>query len=317
MSFVFQSSLLSKQKGILLKFPRYKGAHSRLDRQLHTLYRDAHIIVISKAAGILSQPDERSIGGATDLLGLVRAYIKKSAGKQNGAYVGLVHRLDRNVTGCMVFALRSKAAARLSYDFKNRLVRKMYVAMVVGTLSGEGLLTNSLVHGRNNVARVMNRVNESLQPPSVPSNKKLEQAQLYFKSLGTFYHPRGGAQTLLQIQLISGKKHQIRAQLSHLGHPIVGDVKYKAPTHFRDKFMALHCYSLILRHPSQGSRIVKELTSGEGVCGDPKGRKLDHEKRQIMDFYAPLPESWQARFGADVVRCVHELPRDIGDIALA
>jgi len=277
-------------------------------RRLHVLYRDTHIIVTNKAAGVLSQPDRQTDGVATDQLGLVRAHIKDTAGKPGDAYVGLVHRLDRNVTGCMVIALRSKAAARLSYDFKHRLVSKTYVAMVVGKWRGAGMLADNLEQSQDNVTRVLGA--------GVEKEKESEKALLHYKTLGVFQHPQAGAQTLVQIRLVTGKKHQIRAQLSHLGHPIVGDVKYNAPTRFRDKFLALHCCSLAFRHPSVESLASRDK-NGHGNKkgdGDTVGKKIDQKpQRRRMTVHAPLPETWRARFGDEVVWLVEVLQRSTSE----
>lgn len=280
-------------------------------RHLHVLYRDTHIIVTNKAAGVLSQPDKQTDGVATDQLGLVRAHIKDTAGKPGDAYAGLVHRLDRNVTGCIIIALRSKAAARLSYDFKHRLVSKTYVCMVVGKLRGAGMLADSLEHSQENVTRVLGvgvkkeeqRKGAQGEEKEKGAERESEKALLHYKTLGVFHHRQAGAQTLVQIRLVTGKKHQIRAQLSHLGHPIVGDVKYNAPTRFRDKFLALHCCTLSFRHPS-----VEPLASRD-VVKNEKGDGTQKPQRRRMTVHAPLPETWRARFGDEVVWLVEELQR--------
>lgn len=293
-------------------------------RHLHVLFRDPHIIVTNKAAGVLSQPDKQTDGVATDQLGLVRAHIKETMGKAGDAYVGLVHRLDRNVTGCMVIALRSKAAARLSYDFKHRLVSKTYVCMVVGKLRGAGMLADTLEHSQKNVTRVLGggvekeKQRKGLSDAQGEEKEKeaKEKALLHYKTLGVFQHPQAGAQTLVQIRLVTGKKHQIRAQLSHLGHPIVGDVKYNAPTRFRDKFLALHCCTLSFPHPS--SSVEPPGSRDENGDGNEKGDdrtigKPTDQKRRKMTVHAPLPETWRARFGDEVVWLVEELQRSTGE----
>lgn len=290
------------------------GAHLQ-SRPLHVLYRDNHIIVTNKVAGILSQQDRQTDGVATDQLSIVRAHIKDTTGKPGNAYVGLVHRLDRNVTGCMVIALRSKAAARLSYDFKHRLVTKIYVCMVAGKLHGAGTLADILVHGQENVTKVAGAgAKKKRQREREEGEKDAEKALLHYKSLGSFQDPGGEAQTLVQIRLVTGKKHQIRTQLSHLGHPIVGDIKYNSPTRFRDKFIALHCCTLSFRHPSlrhpaylvgNDNKIYKDRTLGE-----PTKQK---SQRRNMTVHAPLPEMWRARFGDEVARKVEELQRSTGE----
>ena len=271
----------------------------------------------NKAAGVLSQPDRQTDGVATDQLGLVRAHIKETTGKPGDAYVGLVHRLDRNVTGCMVIALRSKAAARLSYDFKHRLVSKTYVCMVVGKLRGAGMLADNLKHSQKNVTRVLGGgVEKEKQRKGLSDAQGEEKALLHYKTLGVFQHPQAGAQTLVQVHLVTGKKHQIRAQLSHLGHPIVGDVKYNAPTRFRDKFIALHCCTLSFRHPSVEYSASGDANRDINEKGDDRtlGRPTEQKpQRRKMTVLAPLPETWRARFGDEVVWLVEELQRSTGE----
>lgn len=313
-------SLLLSSLPVPLLHPFSSWLHLR-SRHLHVLYRDRHIIVTNKAAGVLSQPDRQTDGVATDQLGLVRAHIKETAGKPGDAYVGLVHRIDRNVTGCMVIALRSKAAARLSYDFKHRLVSKTYVCMVVGKLRGAGMLADKLKHSQENVTRVLGVGLEKEKgrkglAQGEEKEKESEKALLHYKTLGVFQHPQAGAQTLVQIRLVTGKKHQIRAQLSHLGHPIVGDGKYNAPTRFRDKFLALHCCTLSFRHPSvepPASRDEKgdgNEKGDDGTIGKPTDQK---PLRRKITVHAPLPETWRARFGFEVVWLVEELQRSTGE----
>lgn len=265
--------------------------HHSPARLLHVLFQDKHLIVSNKAPGVLSQPDARTgaaAAAADDQLSLIREHIRTA--KPGEAYVGLVHRLDRNVSGAMVMALRSKAAARLSYDFKHRLVSKTYVAMVLGVLRGQGTLEDTLVHAGYNVTRVKRIPDDEDHAP---------KALLHYKALHTLTHPTAGPQTLVQIDLVTGKKHQIRAQLAHLGHAIAGDVKYGAPGRFRDKSIALHCRSLVFRHPTV-EVVADEAREQEG------GRKPSMQRR-LLAVHAPVPGTWRARFGEEVVGLIERM----------
>jgi 23S rRNA pseudouridine1911/1915/1917 synthase len=273
------------------------------------LYEDKHLIVVNKPPGTLSQ------GGAppggdddNDMLSLVKAHLATAGGKPSKAavYVGLVHRLDRNVSGAMVFARRSKAAARLGEAFRTHAVRKVYLAVVLGEVAGGGVRTlrhalaftpqrvgggkvkkgggaGAAGGGGGNLTRVVGDAS------SVGSGGGVVIGTLRYEPLLAFPHPHPRRpherETLLRIELLSGRKHQIRAQLSHVGHPIVGDVKYGAPVALRDRSIALHCRVLAFVHPKRGG----EEDSGGGV---------------VMKFQAPLPASWRARFGQAVVAAV-------------
>lgn len=195
--------------------------------ELQVLYEDNHLIAVYKPAGVLVQGDDT--GDAT-LLDAVKYYLKTKYHKLGKVYLGLIHRLDRPVAGVILFAKTSKGASRLSEQFRAHEVEKIYRTVVVGRPKKDHA---TLVHflqkeERNNKVAV-----------SETEQKDFLRAELTYalvKSNGKF--------SLLKIQLGTGRPHQIRAQLSAIGCPIVGDVKYGAPTPLSDKSLALAATSL-------------------------------------------------------------------------
>jgi len=214
--------------------------------ELEILYEDNHVLGVVKPAGMLSQGDRT---GDLSALELARRYIKEKHAKPGNVFLGLVHRLDRPVSGVMVFARTSKAASRLSQSFHDREAEKTYLCVVSGHVEKEsGELTALIVraHTRSRIA--------------VTESEKTKAAALEFRVLGRFSgeearggHPRAkrdpAAMTLLEVRPSTGRHHQIRLQLSAAGHPVRGDIKYGAVTPLRDKSIALHALRLRVAHP--------------------------------------------------------------------
>mmetsp|Transcript_25513 Transcript_25513/g.33343 ORF Transcript_25513/g.33343 Transcript_25513/m.33343 type:complete len:301 (+) Transcript_25513:111-1013(+) len=199
---------------------------------------DNHLLVLNKPAGIPVQGDKT---GDPNLLDLTKEWIKEKFGKKGNVYLGLVHRLDRPVSGVVCFARTSKAAARLSASFKQRLPEKVYIAVVQGSLSGTGDLNHFL--WRPNSHKNVVKVSEDEKPGS-------KRAELSWESLGQLEHPSAGVQTILKVKLHTGRRHQIRAQLASIGHPVVGDIKYGAPYQLKDRTLGLHALALKISHPT-------------------------------------------------------------------
>lgn len=223
------------------------------------IFIDNHIIVVNKWSGLLSQGD---ISNTPSLFSLVKDYIKVKYNKPGNVYIGLVHRLDKPVSGVMIFARTSKAAARLSESFKNRLTEKKYFAVVHGTMTtSERRLSQMISTSTNHMNRIQifEMSKEQNDANQYPSNTA--PAILDYEVLATHRNPMASQQnrhtenhitldqSLVKITLETGRKHQIRAQLSHIGHPIVGDVKYGASPSFSSKDIALHSFLLSISHP--------------------------------------------------------------------
>jgi 23S rRNA pseudouridine1911/1915/1917 synthase len=193
------------------------------------LYEDNHLLAVNKPAGILSQEDHT---GNTDLLNLCKEYIKKEYNKPGKVFLGLLHRLDRPVSGVMLFAKTSKAASRISEQIRKRKVKKKYLAVVEGTPPPNGFLSHHLKKDTT-----QNRV------MAVPAGKPgAKEAQLIFQKLDQRQNL-----ALLEIDLITGRPHQIRVQLSEEGFPIWGDQKYGKPG---KPSPALHAWKLTVTHPT-------------------------------------------------------------------
>ena len=196
------------------------------------LFEDNHIIIINKKPGELVQSDKT---GDISLSDSIKNYLKIQKKKQGSAYLGVVHRIDRPTSGVLVFAKTSKALTRLNEQFKLRLTKKIYWALV----------DKKFPKDCNNLSNWMTR-NRKKNKSKAHLNKVPESkfAQLNLKRLKEFEK-----YCLLEIELLSGRHHQIRAQLSSFGFPIQGDVKYGAQRANKDKSISLHSKSLSFSHP--------------------------------------------------------------------
>ena len=204
---------------------------------LRVIYEDNHIIVVEKTPNIPSQSDKT---GDIDMLTIIKQYLKEKYNKPGNVYLGLVHRLDRPVGGVMIFAKTSKAAARLSEQVRDKVFKKEYLAIVDGKLEEKsGTLENYLL--KNEKTNTSKIVKENT------SNAKF--AKLDYEVLK---YQEDINLSLLKIILHTGRHHQIRVQLSGMGHSICGDQKYG--TRGRGKQISLWAYKLQIEHP-----ITKEL----------------------------------------------------------
>jgi 23S rRNA pseudouridine1911/1915/1917 synthase len=201
---------------------------------LDILYLDNHLLVVNKPAGLLVQEDET---GDLDLLTIGKAYLRERFHKPGRVFLGLVHRLDRPASGVMVLARTSKAAARLSEQFRVREPGKRYLALVEGTLSGEGTREDFLV-----------KVDRTVRVVS-PSHSGAKKAVLHWRSLATDRMKTGDI-SLVDVELVTGRAHQIRVQLSTMGFPILGDMRYGATRELDGRNLALHSYALTIEHPT-------------------------------------------------------------------
>ncbi len=203
---------------------------------IDVIFQDNHVIVVNKPAGMLTQGDSTS---RPDLLSEVKAYIKRKYNKPGKVFAGLVHRLDKPVSGVIVFARTSKAAARLSKAFRERGVEKVYVAAVEGRCVGSGRLENYL-RRKDSQSVIVKR-----------DEQGAKRAILHWET-----HRILGQCSYLAIRPITGRHHQIRAQLSKIEHPIVGDTQYGSGRKLPGGNIALHSTILRFPHPTLPTEIT-------------------------------------------------------------
>jgi 23S rRNA pseudouridine1911/1915/1917 synthase len=218
------------------------------------LYEDAHLIAVSKPAPLLTQAPP----GIPNLEALVKAYIKAKYAKPAGVYLGVPHRLDRPVSGVIVFARNTKAAQRVHAQFEARAPRKIYWAVVAGIPSPREALWEDWVR-------------------KVPDQSRLERVAegepgAKLATLGVRVRAEVPGGSVVELSPLTGRMHQLRAQCGWRGHPVWGDDAYGSAVPFgpaadlpRDRVIALHARELTLEHPFT---------------------------RQPLTFTAPLPDYW-------------------------
>lgn len=208
------------------------------DELLDILYEDNHCIAVNKPCG---WPSTHFDGEEETIDRLVKSYIKEKYNKPGNVFLGVVHRIDKPVSGVLLFAKTSKAAARLSEQFRDNVIDKIYWAMVEGEVKQTfGTLEDWLRKDRaTGVVEI-----------TAPEDKDSKQAILNFQNL--FFH---GNLTWLEIRPQTGRTHQIRVQLSHHGHPVHGDGKYGSPYRFGPG-IGLHARSLTFLHPTKHDPIT-------------------------------------------------------------
>jgi 23S rRNA pseudouridine1911/1915/1917 synthase len=199
---------------------------------LKILYEDNHLLGVFKPGGVLVQGD--STGDVT-LLDISKTYIKNKYGKPGNVFLGLVHRLDRPVSGVVLFARTSKAASRLTNEFRLRRVEKIYYAVVSGQVGND----------EGELVAYIERVRKSSRIAAADS-EGAKEAVMAFGVLD-----RKAGLTLLELRPKTGRHHQLRLQLSDMGHPIIGDLKYGACEPLSDKTIALHAGRLAVKHPTK------------------------------------------------------------------
>ena len=219
---------------------------------LNVLYEDNHLIIVNKRAGDIVQGDKT---GDTPLSEIVKEYLKEKYHKPGNVYLGVVHRLDRPTTGLVVFSKTSKALPRLNKLFANKEAKKTYWALVKNAPPKP---QDTLIHWlkknpKNNKSSAFTK--------ELAGSKKAILHYKTLKKLDTYY--------LLEIELETGRHHQIRSQLASIGCPVKGDLKYGFDRSNPDGSISLHARQLEFEHPV---------------------------KNEVMTIVAPLPEDalWNA-----------------------
>ncbi len=205
------------------------------------LYEDNHLIAVEKEAGTLTQSDST---GDTALTDMIKRYLREKYHKPGNVFLGMVQRLDKPVSGAILFAKTSKAAARISREIRSRSMIKIYTAV---TEAGGMTPRDRWVELDQKIARKRG-ISEIVDEGDAGAREA---------KLNLHWIASSDRQTLILVRLLTGKKHQIRAQLSSMGTPIVGDVRYGSQSRcVSGRAICLHSTIISFLHPISGSRIT-------------------------------------------------------------
>jgi len=226
---------------------------------IKVIYEDNHLLVVNKQSGILSQGDKT---GDISLVELGKEYLKKKYKKPGNVFLGLIHRLDRPVSGAVVMAKTSKALERMNRLFHERKTRKTYWAIVEKPPPDEeGRLINWLIKdSRKNTVKSFHK-----------EVKGSQKAELEYRLLG-----RVDKYYLVEIYPLTGRPHQIRVQLAGIGCPIKGDVKYGFPNANKDASINLHAKGLEFIHPVKKEPLIVQAP----LPKDPIWGKFDQIEKE-------------------------------------
>lgn len=210
---------------------------------MDVVYEDNHILIVNKKAGEIVQGDKT---GDKPLSEMVKDYLREKYHKPGNVFCGVVHRIDRPVSGLVIFAKTSKALERLNRMLREGEIHKTYHALVEGhPVREEGILEDMLVSN--------GRINKTFVADEKSPDAKL--SRLRYRTLQKF-----DRYTLLEIELLTGRKHQIRCQLSAMGHPIKGDLKYGARRSNPDGGISLESHRIQFIHPVSKELVDISLT---------------------------------------------------------
>jgi 23S rRNA pseudouridine1911/1915/1917 synthase len=205
---------------------------------MHVLFEDHHLIAVNKPAPLMTQAPV----GVPSLEAMVKAYLKDKFAKPAGVYLGIPHRLDRPVSGVVVFCRNTKAAQRVAEQFQQHSVTKVYWALV------EGVVADDAGEWRDFVRKVADQAKAEIVPPDAEGAREAITAYRVLR--------RDADATLLELTPKTGRMHQLRVQAAARGHPVVGDALYGSTRPFgppaelpRDRVIALHARRLAFTHP--------------------------------------------------------------------
>jgi len=214
---------------------------------MRVLFEDHHLIAVSKPAPHMTQAP----AGVPSLEADVKAYIKEKYAKPAGVYLGIPHRLDRPVSGVVVFCRNTKAAQRVAEQFQKHTVTKVYWALA------EGVLAEEAGEWRDFIRKVPDQAKAEVVPPDAEGAKEAITA---FRVLR-----RDADATLLELTPQTGRMHQLRVQAATRGHPVLGDALYRSTRPFgppgeqpRDRVIALHAHRLVFEHPFRKTPVELE-----------------------------------------------------------
>ena len=210
------------------------------------IYEDNHLLVVEKPVYILSQGDDTN---DKDMVNLLKQYVKEKYNKPGNVYIGLVHRLDRPVGGAMVFAKTSKAAPRLSEQVRNKTFKKTYRAVIHGTMNKESDTLKDYLY-KNKKTNMVSVVNKN--------HKDAKNAELSYETLDNKNNF-----SLVEIDLKTGRPHQIRVQFASRRHPLFGDQRYGQNVNKVGQQISLWSYKIEIEHPTTKEKM-------EFICEPPK-----------------------------------------------
>jgi 23S rRNA pseudouridine1911/1915/1917 synthase len=223
------------------------------------LFEDNHLLIVNKRSGEIVQGDKT---GDEPLVETLKSYIKVKYNKPGDVFLGVVHRLDRPVSGAVIFARTSKALTRMNELLKNREIRKIYWAIVgqfpVGQLDSQNNNNCPTVQLSNCPTTIWTHLTHYLKKNeqqnkayvhNLPGEGR-QKAELKYRKIAS-----GDRYDLLEVELLTGRHHQIRAQLAEIGMPIKGDLKYGSPRSNPDGSISLHARSIEFIHPVSKEKI--------------------------------------------------------------
>lgn len=212
---------------------------------IKVIYEDNHLLVVEKPVNILSQGDDTN---DKDMVNLLKQYVKEKYNKPGNVYIGLIHRLDRPVGGAMVFAKTSKAASRLSEQVRNKTFKKTYRAIIHGNMNklDDTLKDYLYKNKKTNMVSVVNK-----------NHKEAKDAELSYKTLD-----RKNGFSLVEIDLKTGRSHQIRVQFASRKHPLFGDQRYGQDVNKVGQQISLWSYKIEIEHPTTKEKM-------EFICEPP------------------------------------------------
>jgi len=241
-----------------------------MSSNIKVLYEDNHLIAVYKPAGVLTQGDK---SGDSSLMEDIRSYLKEKYQKQGNVFLAPVHRIDRPVSGIVLYAKTSKGASRISEQFREREIQKTYHAVVVGKMDrNQGEIVNYIKKVSYFAQAFVDGQNVGHSAGSPQDMAKPKKAELEYEVVRS-----NGKYTLLKIKPKTGRFHQIRIQLSSIGHPILGDGKYSTPAIVR-----------------QFREVWKDRKS-IALCATDIEFKLP-TKEENVKVSIPIPEEWKKIF---------------------
>ena len=212
---------------------------------IKVIYEDNHLLVVEKPVNVLSQGDDTN---DKDMVNLLKDYIKVKYNKPGNVFIGLVHRLDRPVGGIMVFAKTSKAASRLSEQVRNKSFKKTYRAVLNGNMRKDSDTLKDYLY-KNKKTNMVSVVNKN--------HKDAKYAELSYETIA-----KNEKFSMVQVDLKTGRPHQIRVQFSSRKHPLFGDQRYGQDINKKGDQIALWSYKIEITHPTTKEKM-------EFICEPP------------------------------------------------